>query len=286
MSTHSSNVIYLNDLRHIVSSSDRNNPDNPRNRYRILAEGDSWFTLGGSPPENVLQNLKFEKQNIILSLAEPGDKLINITDICNNPNWEKLTSKKFGYRWNALLISAGGNDVIAYLPKLLLSAAERSGKPVSGPQDYLNLGNVSVAMDHIVQGYRTLVAWRDRADSICSSVPLITHTYDYATPIDVPAKFFTIERGPWLYPQFDNAEIPEADFIPVADYLFDRLANILLGLELPNVFVVKTSGTLTRAALGATRESNDWLNEIHPNRGGYKKIAQLIGNKIKEVVIT
>lgn len=112
MATYSSHIIYLNDLAHIVNPSDPNNPDQQGNRYRILAEGDSWFTLGGLPIDNVLKNLKFDKQNIILSLAQPGDTLKNMTDICNNPNWQKMTSKQFGYGWNALLISAGGNDVI------------------------------------------------------------------------------------------------------------------------------------------------------------------------------
>ena len=48
------------------------------------------------------------KSHVIL--AKPGDTLKKMTDICNNPTWQKLTSKKFGYDWNGLLISAGGND--------------------------------------------------------------------------------------------------------------------------------------------------------------------------------
>lgn len=94
-------------------------------------------------------------------------------------------------------------------------------------------------MDHIIEGYQTLVAWRDRADSSCSGVPLIAHTYDYVTPINVPAKFLTITRGPWLYPEFNKAQIPEADFITAAAYLFDRLADTLLGMNLTNVYIVK-----------------------------------------------
>ena len=50
------------------------------------------------------------------------------------------------------------------------------------------------------------------------------------------------------------------------------------------VLGVKTSGLLTRAVLSATGERNDWLNEIHPIHGGYKKIAQPISQKIKDIV--
>jgi hypothetical protein len=31
--------------------------------------------------------------------------------------------------------------------------------------------------------------------------------------------------------------------------------------------------TLIPAAAGTTGDSNDWDNEIHPNHGGYKKLA-------------
>jgi lysophospholipase L1-like esterase len=141
-----------------------------------------------------------------------------------------------------------------------------------------------VLMDHIVEGYEKLLEWRDRADSICAGVPIIAHTYDHATPVNVPAQFLTITRGPWLYPVFTNAQIPETDFIAASDYLLDRLGNTLLGLNLPNVHVVKTTGTLIRAALGATGASNDWLNEIHPTHAGYKKIAPLVGEKIQELL--
>ena len=284
MTTLKSHVIYLNDLKPIPNPSNPNDPDNKLYRYKLLAEGDSWFTVGGLPIDNVLKNLTFDKQNIILSLAKPGDTLKKMTDICNNPTWQKMTSKKFGYDWNGLLISAGGNDLIEYLPELLLSATERASKTIGGPEDYLHLGNVQVMIDHIIEGYQTLVAWRDRPDSRCKNIPLIAHAYDYATPINVKAKFLFIEKGPWFYREFTKVGIPDADFIAVADYLMDRLVNALLKLHLPEVHIVKTSGLLNRAVLGAKVESNDWLNEIHPNHGGYIKIAQPISQKIKDVV--
>ena len=38
-----------------------------------------------------------------------------------------------------------------------------------------------------------------------------------------------------------------------------------------------TLDTLVPAELGTTRESNDWMNEIHPNAEGYAKLATKIG---------
>jgi lysophospholipase L1-like esterase len=40
--------------------------------------------------------------------------------------------------------------------------------------------------------------------------------------------------------------------------------------------VVDTRGTLTRAELGHPGDSRDWQNEIHPNGGGYEKLAKKI----------
>jgi hypothetical protein len=48
--------------------------------------------------------------------------------------------------------------------------------------------------------------------------------------------------------------------------------------------VVTTQGTLTRAEMGVTLESNDWMNEIHPNYGGYRKLASKIGRKVRKLL--
>lgn len=61
MAKYSPRIIYPNDLNHLLSKSDPNHPENPIYDYRLLAEGDSWFTVGGLPIDNVLKNLKFDK---------------------------------------------------------------------------------------------------------------------------------------------------------------------------------------------------------------------------------
>ena len=56
-----------------------------------------------------------------------------------------------------------------------------------------------------------------------------------------------------------------------------RSRFVLRGPFSPGVAVystlVDTRGTLARAQPSATGNDNDWLNEIHPNTGGYGKIA-------------
>jgi len=62
--------------------------------------------------------------------------------------------------------------------------------------------------------------------------------------------------------------------VSLTDHLIDRLAGILTGLGLPNVTTIDTRGTLDRADVGTTGDSGDWLNEIHANIGGRRKLAK------------
>ncbi len=266
------NIVLWQDIER---SNPRTNPDDPRYRFRLLAEGDSWFTLGGLPMTSLIRSLDLPDDAIIVSIAKPGDKLVSMAEICNNAVLIEQTSKRFGSKWDAILLSGGGNDLIDYAKDLVLSVAQRAGKPIGGPADYCDLDRLDVVMNYIKEGYRRIVAVRDRSDSACRNKPIVTHNYDRVTPRDAPAILFGVRCGPWLHPVFTAAEVPLSDWNPLSDFLLDRLAQTLdeLAAELPNFHVTHTLGTLTRAALGTTAESADWQNEIHPNGGGYEKLS-------------
>ncbi|MEO7127388.1 MAG: hypothetical protein ABI040_00730 [Rhodoferax sp.] len=61
----------------------------------------------------------------------------------------------------------------------------------------------------------------------------------------------------------------------MTDLLVDRLRGVIRSLNLANVHVVDTVGTLVPAVPGTTGQSNDWLNEIHPDKAGFRKLAPL-----------
>jgi hypothetical protein len=63
----------------------------------------------------------------------------------------------------------------------------------------------------------------------------------------------------------------------------DRLAAVLDGLNLPNVTVIDTRGTLDRAATDHPGDSGDWLNEIHANVGGRRKLARKWAEKLNRI---
>jgi hypothetical protein len=242
---------------------------------RVLAEGDSWFTVGGEPPWNLLHSIDYPDDNIVVSLAKPGDTLRSMADICNNPELTRALSTRFGFKWHAILLSGGGNDLIEYASQLIIPATQRAAARPADAADYYFPERVDEVMRYIERGYRMIAALRDAPESANRATPIITHTYDWATPTDAAAKLAFLTVGPWLSKAFRKGGIPVADWIAASDYLLGRLRRVLLdlGRSIARFHVVDTAGTLVRAELGATGNSNDWLNEIHPNRSGYDKLA-------------
>jgi hypothetical protein len=255
---------------------------------RLLAEGDSWFSLGSIPAHNLLMELRFEKSVVVLDLAYPGDEVHEMFRRmwdygAEFANWMTMRST---IRWDAILMSGGGNDLIAAFPHLLRADIDPANVAPARPQELVNPVALAQLDRYLIESYIGFVKCRDRPDSPNAGVPMIVHTYDYPTPINAPSLAFGLRvGGPWIFPQL-NGRIPREAWVPLTDYLLDHVAETLLTLpgRLPDFFVVDTRGTLTRAALGATGESNDWENEIHPNPGGYRKLAARIAAEVQRRV--
>jgi lysophospholipase L1-like esterase len=67
------------------------------------------------------------------------------------------------------------------------------------------------------------------------------------------------------------------------------LATTLHRLSLPQFHVIDTlalTTTIVPSVPGSTGDSNDWENEIHPNRGGYRKLAATWADEIARVLGT
>lgn len=289
------NVVNWND----IGSSEENRPDNPEYTYRLLAEGDSWFSMGGLTNSNLLQEMRLSEAAIIANCAYPGDTADGMTkgklsNIISDRRFRDAL--KSNYSWHAILLSAGGNDLIdAALGQgenedykryghIVLPRKMRQAEKMEDAADYCNSAGVAKLVEDVRDDYRALVRLRDATGN--EDVPIICHTYDWATPRNSPARILLLTLGPWLYPVMTrkDVKIPEEDWLSVAKYLIASLGLGILSLadELKNFYPVKTWGTLTQALTTETGSTVHWLNEIHPTAKGYRKIArEILGPEVQ-----
>lgn len=255
---------------------------------RFLAEGDSWFTISGVPAYNLLFELRFYKHTRIVNCGMPGDTIKHMAQICRNRDLREALATG-GPRWDAIFLSGGGNDLIDAADEIIRDKAKRDSASIRGPADYCDAQRLNALIAEVQGGYRKIAALRDSPGSPAQGVPIVTHTYDYATPRNAPARFFVASVGPWLYRALTASEVPEHDWVAVADHLIDQLATGILALQtgpapIANFRVVDTRNTLKRAQLGQLGVSNDWQNEIHPNGGGYEKLAKRLEAELENVL--
>ena len=256
---------------------------------KCLAQGDSWFSIGSIPPgltTNILAELELTNSVVVVNCARPGKELQHMTDTTTEPMFDRLLAGKLALRWDAILLSGGGNDLIDAATvgptatadkRLLATPAERGTGPLQADQ-YISARGWATFETHLTAVFNAFV---DRRDSgINKDVPLVFHTYAHIMPRPAPAG---PGHGPWLQPAMVAFAIPPAAWLSVSDALIDKLAGLFSGLigarqaKDPNcsLYMVDTrwKAQLTLADQAATGPSADFENEIHPTVGGYKKLG-------------
>ena len=282
--------------RDVGLGENQEQPDDPDYAWHFLAEGDSWFTIAAIPSSNLLLELRLGRWSQVLNLAYPGDTLRNIESLVRNRDLTRFLAKKnFCSRFDALLLSGGGNDLINSVGTLIRTTPPVGADP-SLPASYVDGEAFAELLQKVQDAFATIVALRDSATSLSRGNPAFVHTYDYATPRNAAARFVGAVpiAGPWLFKAFAGSGIEIALQQRIADLLTDGLADALLqldaetgseGRKLPAFHVIDTRNTLVRANPTERGNSNDWINEIHPNLGGYRKIAARLSARINEVLL-
>lgn len=217
-------------------------------RVRILlAEGDSWFSLGGFTT-NLLMALD-DDDTLIVSCASPGDTLRNMSRLGNEP-FRMMLSPRFGVQWDGVLLSAGGNDLLGDVGRVILGAN-------------LDLNLLDMALAEIDNGYRRIVS-AVREHHAC---PIHAHTYDY--PVPDPGGWLRL--GPWVGNRLRAAGVPQHRHQGIVVHIIDALAEHLH--RNPDLTVHETRGTLTPGRWRCFGWQKHWRNEIHPNAAGYRLLA-------------
>ena len=256
----------------------------------VLAEGDSWFHIGGLNGAGNARNLLDEitindKQALLLNMALTGDTVRRISESFKSERFKMVLAN---YKWDLILLSAGGNDLIDALTDDLdyvvngnVLSIIQSATDNNNFMSYINEEDLKILLEFLTKRYTELFAYINTTQN--KHVPIFIHTYDYPTPRNAPADVFIFKKGAWLIQAFKRKKVPDTYWVEITDHIFNTLALALLKLSNNNIHVVKTHGTLTRADK-VEGNSNDWLNEIHPNSTGLEKLAKKINAKIKQEV--
>lgn len=255
----------------------------------LLAQGDSWFSIGALPPwqtTRVLDELEMVSRTVIVNCAQPGGKLARMVDTTSSRLFTRELKGKLARSYHAILFSGGGNDLIeaagsptnAPLDKRLLRTPTERGAGASAAQ-HLSEPGWSTFEAHIGAVFHRLIDARD--SGINRDKPLLLHNYAKVVPRPAGAGF---GAGPWLLPPLQRYAVAADMQIPVSDELISRLSVLLTRLagERPNVHLVDTLGLagVTPALPGSGGTSGDWINEIHLTDGGYRKCAVVWEGKL------
>ncbi len=231
---------------------------------RILAEGDSWFEyplrgpLFGDAVDGVIYRLQRLLGYPIANMAHHGDEVRQMLGLRQRREIITRLSNP-SVRFDALLFSGGGNDLVGDQLCLLLRNAQ-VGVP---PEETLHPERLRAALQCVEAGYRDLVDIRDR---LSFETAIFFQGYDFP-PITGKGVCGT---GPWLKPSLDFRLVPtgESQFRVVKALLsaFDAMLR-RVAADSRDVTVVPTQGTLQPI-------DADWQNEIHPSGSGFTKIAE------------
>jgi hypothetical protein len=242
-------------------------------KYRFLVEGDSWMDRSSMFHTSLLQCLAPEFDSTFEDQA--------------TEDFSSWLNDDLPWKFDAILLSAGGNDFIdaardpaaglGILKNLALQTLPPSGHDCIDRNAVAKL--VTFLDFHFGRLYDVVQNSRFHANT-----PIFVNNYDTPT-----ARFAPANTGgkAWLAESYKKNSIPTHLWPDLTDSFFNDVQTTIAGWAVgrTNVFTVPTDGTLVPAAEGTTGSNGDWLNEIHPNAAGWRKLAAVWHAKLKDVLI-
>jgi hypothetical protein len=235
---------------------------------QVMAEGDSWFEypvpfFGGG----IIPRLEDRLGVPILNLAKAGDEVRYMLGVEERTLLIKHLRDgcPAGGPWDVLLFSGGGNDIVDNPMALWI----RDWDPAVPPVSLIHQARFDAALALVRAGFEDLIALRD---ALSPNTHLVFQGYDFA----IPDGRGICHLGPWLKPTFDLRKFPtRAAGQEVVKAMLQQFAAMLTSLAArPKVTFINTQGTLVP-------QPSSWHNELHPNRAGFGKFADLFHQQLK-----
>lgn len=232
----------------------RQHPDWPV----IISEGDSWFSF--PIHANIIDFLDevSSRRISLLRLEANGDKALRII---GGRQKARLADYLRRYPVNALLFSGGGNDIVGADLLPLLNQCE----PGMTWEECLNPVTTAARLDLLRSAYLDLIHLRNEYRPSCR---LYIHGYDWAIPSGKSSRLWGIKVGPWMRPRLESKGITDpAHQRSIIRSLLERFGHMQWELvkDHEDVVLVPTQGTI---------DEDDWIDEIHPTRDGFERIAE------------
>jgi hypothetical protein len=230
-------------------------------RLVLITEGDSWFSYPLNA--NIADHIEMMSDFSMLRLEHNGDQARDILG-AGSDQLKKIRYYLKNYPVEAVLISAGGNDVVAGELKRILGARTAGATW----QSAVKLATLTTVLDDIVAAYGRLL---DARDSLRPDCVVFAHSYCYFEPTGRKATgpFGLGSAGPWMRPVLTSRGIdPVTEGPQVSRYLVDELHARLQALasSRPRFVVIDT-----RRALPV--DDVHWADEIHPSGTGFRRLA-------------
>lgn len=263
-------------------------------KYRILVEGDSWMDRSTIFEPSLLPSLakRFDKAKqdvLFINISRFGDTMAHMGG-GKNREFEIWLKTHFSWKFDALLLSGGGNDYIdaAADPAPgngLLRDVRHAPQVPQTAQDCVNVEAMDkLRQDCLIEPFSRIHRWVQASQH--TGMPIFLNAYDVPTARNAPA----IKGGDaWLHRGYVKNGIPgelkgHSLYGPVTRLIFDhlRLSLSQMAVGRRNVHLVETMGTLIPANPLSTGSDGDWVNEIHPSERGWQKLSQVWFDAIKQ----
>lgn len=250
-------------------------------RVTIVSEGDSWFAyppkwIIGKPPHLVSRISGWSKGKAnFFTMASNGDEAVDMVsgkqkhELVDLLRWHEESENRKPI--DLLLFSGGGNDIVGSNDFERFIRPYRAGYT---PRECLRIRRLRRKIKQIGLAYEELL---DIRDHYSPGTLVMTHSYDYPFASLDGANFLggLIKTKGWMKRFMDEVSIPDALQTRVIREFMDMMAEESLKIAdaRPGFVVVDTRGTLL--------DRKDWVNEIHPDRDGFKAIADKIYREIE-----
>ena len=267
-------------------------------KYRLLADGDSWFDypLG----QDVLDYLNNYFKHPVTKLARAGSTLnelvygpgdLLLTDPSQGTTRLTEVVRKLrevenlpGQRFDAFLFSGGGNDIAG--PEFF-SFVNHAASHLTNPNAEVLHGVVAATFEKAYEDMIDVLEAEARRENI--KLPIFVHGYDYPWPDGRGAVALGI-AGPWFDPTFQKKGYPyDNDGPQHSQQLAHRRTIVNRFIDAFNVMldrlVAKYPGTVHKVpTVGTLPDISQWANELHPTNPGFLLIAKQFNDELYRVL--